>query len=64
MPTPNSNAKNKVPSFRKGSDKASKLAEKRLQELMDQNKVNPNNIDKIRKRIANKYGVYPMGKGR
>lgn len=56
--------KNKVLSFKKGSDKASKLAEKRLQELMKQGKVNPDNINKIRKRIANKFGVYPIGKGR
>jgi ribosomal protein L29 len=46
---------------KRGSDKAFEMAEKRLQQLMDQGKVNPGNIAKVRERIANRFGAYPMG---
>ena len=51
--------KKKLP--KRGSDKAFEMAEKRLQGLMKQGKVNPSNIAKIKERIANRFGAYPMG---
>lgn len=47
--------------FKPGSDKAFKLAEKELQRMMESGKVNPNNISKVKNKIAKKYGAYPLG---
>lgn len=55
MPAP----KRKLP--KKGSDAAFDAAEKQLKKLMEQGKVNPGNISKVKERIAKKYGAYPMG---
>jgi hypothetical protein len=56
MPAPK---KRKMP--KRGSDAAFEAAEKRLEELNRQGKVNSGNIAKIKERIAKKYGAYPMG---
>ena len=45
-----------------GSDKAFKMAEKELERLMESGAVNPNNISKVKERIAKKYGAYPLGR--
>lgn len=47
--------------IKKGSDRAFELAEKELKRLMEQGKVNPNNLFNVKNRIAKKYGAYPMG---
>ena len=55
MPAP----KRKMP--KKGSDAAFEAAEKRLEQLMKQGKVNSSNIAKVKERIAKRFGAYPMG---
>ena len=49
---------------KRGSDAAFEAAEKRLEELNRQGKVNSGNIAEIKERIAKKYGAYPMGEAR
>jgi hypothetical protein len=46
---------------KKGSDAAFAAAEAQLEKLMNQGKVNSNNIFKIKERIAKRFGAYPMG---
>jgi hypothetical protein len=46
---------------KKGSDAAFEAAEKRLEQLMKQGKVNSSNIAKVKERIAKRFGAYPMG---
>ena len=37
------------------------LAEEMFEKMIQQGKVTPNNIRKIKERIANKTGAYPLG---
>lgn len=36
-------------------------AEAAFQKMMKQGKVTPGNIRKVKEKIANKFGAYPMG---
>ena len=47
----------------KKEDAAIAKAEAMLQKMMDEGKVNPGNIRKVKEQIANKTGAYPMGGG-
>ena len=42
-------------------EKKSQMAEDLFQKMMDQGKVNPGNIRKIKEQIAKKTGAYPLG---
>lgn len=54
-------AKKKKNLPKRGSDAAFDAAEKQLKKLMEQGKVNPGNISKVKERIAKRFGAYPMG---
>lgn len=45
----------------KKEDAAIAKAEAMLQKMMDEGKVNPSNIRKIKEQIAKKTGAYPLG---
>jgi ribosomal protein L29 len=42
-------------------ERKSQMAEDLFQKMMDQGKVNPGNIRKIKEQIAKKTGAYPLG---
>jgi len=42
-------------------EKKSQMAEDLFQKMMDQGKVTPGNIRKIKEQIAKKTGAYPLG---
>ena len=45
----------------KKEDAAIAKAEAMLRKMMDEGKVNPSNIRKIKEQIAKKTGAYPLG---